>query len=87
MSKACTRLSPARLGFAFGLLGGLDLLLLGWAGWVWGFAAPFINILGSAYLGYSPTFLGGIVGGIWGFIDFFIFFWLAALIYNCTLGG
>ena len=82
----CTSLSPGRFGFAFGLLWGIGWLLVGWAGALWGYAVPLIRVWGTAYLGYAPTFWGAIIGGVWGFIDFFIFAWLVALVYNCCLG-
>lgn len=80
------RLCAGRFAFAFGLLWGLGWLLVGLAGWQWGYATPLINVMGSAYLGYAPTLLGSIYGAIWGFVDGFIFVWLAILIYNCCCG-
>lgn len=87
MSNECARLMPARFGFAWGLMWGLGWMLLGWAGWVWGYALPLIKIMSSAYLGFAPTFMGGVIGGVEGFIDVFIFAWLVALIYNCCCKG
>lgn len=80
--KNSMRLAPVSFGFALGILWGLGMLLIGWAGWLWGYGIPWIQVWGSVYLGFGPSFMGGIVGAVWGFIDFFIFGWLIALIYN-----
>lgn len=83
MSGNYARLAPGKFGFAWGLIWALGLLLLGWAAWLWGFAVPFVQMMGHGYVGYAPTFLGAIWGALWGFVDFFIFAWLVALVYNC----
>ncbi len=83
--KGCiSRLSIRRLGFAFGLIWGLGMLLMGWAGWLSGFGVPMTRMWGTVYIGFAPTFVGGILGFIWGFIDFFIFGALVAWVYNCA---
>ena len=76
------RICPGRFAFAFGLLWAIGWLLVGWAGWKWGYGVPLINVMGSVYYGYAPTLLGGVYGAIWGFIDAFIFCFLAILVYN-----
>ncbi len=86
MSGNHCRLCPGKFGFALGLIWGLGTLLLGWAGWLWGYGIAVIVIWSHVYLGYSPTFVGGIIGGIWGFVDFFVFGLLVAWIYNCCCG-
>jgi len=68
--------------FAFGVTWGLGILLLGWfaAWWHWGI--PIVDVLGSGYIGYTPTFIGGIIGGIWAFVDGFIFGLVLAAFYK-----
>lgn len=82
MSGNCARLAPAKFGFAWGLMWGLGVLLMGWASWLWSYGDGFVKLFANCYVGYAPTFLGGLIGGLWGFIDFFIFTWLVALVYN-----
>lgn len=82
----CSRFCPGRFGFAFGLIWALGILLMGWAAWLWNYGVDFVNVMGSVYLGFKPTFVGAIIGAIWGFIDLFIFAWLVALVYNCMCG-
>jgi len=85
MSQQYVKLNPVRFGVALGLIWGLGWLLVSWMGWCFGFAVPLIRIWGSAYIGMAPTFWGGIVGGVWGFVDFFVFGLLVAWVYN--IGG
>ncbi len=85
MSDNVTKLKPCALGFSLGLWWGIAMLLLAWCGWWFGWGLAFTKVIGSAYLGMAPTFLGGIFGLIWGFVDFFIFGVLIALVYNCCV--
>ena len=78
-SKIC----PVKFGFAFGLIWGLGMLLIGWADWLWEYGEQFVNTFASVYYGFEPTFWGGIVGFFWGFVDFFIFGFLVFWVYNC----
>lgn len=76
------KLCAGKFGFAFGLIWALGMLLLGWAAWLWGYGTPLVALWSTVYLGYAPTFLGGIYGALWGFVDFFIFGWLVIVVYN-----
>jgi hypothetical protein len=38
--------------------------------------------MASFYIGFKPTFLGGVIGAIWGFIDGAIGGVIIALVYN-----
>lgn len=78
------KLSPAKFGFAWGVIYALGILLVGWTAWLWNYGTDFVNGLASIYLGYAATFWGAILGAIWAFIDFFIFGWLVAVVYNCS---
>lgn len=81
-----TKLNPWRFAFAFGLIWALGMLLTGWACWLFEYGEPFVDLMGSIYLGFKPTFVGGIIGAIWGFVDFFVFTLLVAWVYNCCCG-
>jgi len=86
MSGNYCKLCACKFGFALGLIWGLGTLLLGWAGWLWGFGVPVIMLWSHVYLGFAPTLVGGLWGGLWGLIDFFIFGLLVAWVYNGCLG-
>ena len=44
--------------------------------------SAFVDAMASLYIGYEPSFIGGIVGGIWGFFDGFIAGAVVAFFYN-----
>lgn len=70
------------LGLAGGLLWGASVLVLGLGAiWVSDWAV-FVDWLGQFYLGYEPTIIGSIIGGVWGFLDLFIGLFVFAWLYN-----
>jgi hypothetical protein len=87
MASQYMRLHPIKFGFALGLWWGIGLLIVSWISLRTGYGIGLIQGLSSVYLGYTATFVGGIIGFVWGFIDFFIFGLLVAWIYNSTLGS
>ncbi|MCD6040158.1 MAG: hypothetical protein K0S27_1558 [Gammaproteobacteria bacterium] len=73
------------LGVALGMAKGLFLMLLAWAGWMWGFGMPMIEHIGSFYHGYAPTLMGGFIGGGWGVLGGFILGIVIGFVYNFCL--
>ena len=60
------RLCPKCVGLGFGIVWGLAILITGWIAMTgWGY--NFVDVMSSIYTGYCPSFIGGIIGGIWGF--------------------
>ncbi len=65
-------------------------------GFVWGFAMFFLGIfdifstwgcgitqlMSSLYIGYQPTFIGSIIGALWGFVDAGIGGFVLITLYN-----
>ena len=76
------KLDIKAFGLALGIVWGAAMFLLGlttmW--WNWGEGLQFI--FGTLYIGYKPTFLGSIIGGVWGFIDAGIGGVVVAWLYN-----
>ena len=62
------RLCPVSLGVAFGAVKGIWLLGLAWVGWLTGSGLAMIYRITQVFPSYGPNFLGGIVGGFFGFI-------------------
>lgn len=86
MSHCCLRLSPWRVGVALGFIWGLGLLILAFISLnTIYYGHPFIQALDSIYIRYSPTVDGAFIGFCWGFVNFFIFGWLVAVVYNFCL--
>jgi len=69
-------------GVAFGVVEALVMLVLGWSGWLFHYGVGMVHQLAPIYHGFGPTFVGGIVGAIWGFVVGLIFGLLVAWIYN-----
>jgi len=63
------KLDVRALGLTLGIVWGACMFILGllnmWLGW----GAQFETCMSTIYLGYKPTLLGSIIGGIWGFVD------------------
>jgi len=76
------RLHVLNLGLALGITWAIGMFLLGIFAWLFSWGNDMVAVLGSLYLGYMPTFLGSIIGAIWGFVDCFIAGVLIAWIYN-----
>ena len=86
--KVSGRVCPIVLGLTLGLLWGLALFFLSLVGAFLfpSYGAAFITTLESVYIGYKATLVGGLIGFAWGFVDFFVFGFLIAFIYNCFMG-
>ncbi|NOX25417.1 MAG: membrane-associated protein [Deltaproteobacteria bacterium] len=59
------------------------MLFAGWAA-IFGWSAKFVAVMSSVYIGFKPTFLGGIIGALWGFIDGATSGVIIAVIYNAV---
>ncbi len=56
-------------GLACGIIWGAVMLILGLAGHFFAYGAKFGEAMASIYIGYTPTLLGSVIGGIYGCID------------------
>jgi hypothetical protein len=75
------RLNVKALAIAVGSAWALCMLFAGWAA-IFGWSVKFVEIMGSVYIGYEATFVGGIIGALWGFLDGAVGGLIIALIYN-----
>ena len=57
------------LAIRFGFVWGAIVLLTGWSAIVCSWCARAVDAASLLYIGYSSTFLGGIIGFAWGFIN------------------
>ena len=82
-------LKPKKLGFSLGIVWGVFVIIVGWIAGLTQLssAANFVSVLGQTYIGYEATLLGGLIGGLWGFIILFFFGWFVAKVYNYSSGG
>ena len=75
------KLSVKALALSFGIVWAAGVFLLGIMA-IRGYGANIVSALGSVYLGYKPTFVGSIIGGVWGAIDGGIAGAILAWLYN-----
>lgn len=76
------KLDVKALGLSLGILWGACALILGMTAMFFGWGTRWVDMLSSCYIGYKPTLLGSIIGGVWGFIDAGIGGVLLAWLYN-----
>lgn len=76
------KLNVKALALGGGVLWALYMLLLGWLAWIFGWGTGLVTTMSALYIGFHPTFFGGIVGGIWGFVDGAIAGAIIAWVYN-----
>jgi hypothetical protein len=73
------RLLPTAV--AMGATWAMGVMLLGWIS-ITGWGTRFVDVLSSIDVGFRPTFIGGIVGGLWAFADAFAAGAVFALVFN-----
>lgn len=69
-------------GLALGVTGALVTVLLGISAWAFGWGIAVVQVLGTLFLGYGPSFVGIVAGGVWAFFDGFVGGVLIAWFYN-----
>jgi hypothetical protein len=75
------KLSVKALGLSTGLVWAFCNLLAGWTA-MFGWGGKYVDLMSSIYIGYSASILGGIIGGVWAFLDGLIGGLLIAIVYN-----
>lgn len=83
MSGSYAKICATRFGFAFGFVAALIFFLVAVTAMFFEYGITFVAFLSHFYNGYAPSWIGGLWGALWGFVDFFIFTWLVAKVYNC----
>ena len=78
------KIFPISFGFGWGIVSGVGWMLLCWSAARWGFGVAIVNLMSSVYRHLAPTFIGGLWGFFWGFLNMFIVGIFLALIYNCS---
>jgi hypothetical protein len=77
------KLSVKGLAIGLGATWAICMLFAGWAS-IFGWCTKFVEVMGSIYIGFKPTFAGAIIGAIWGFFDAGIGGLIIAVIYNAV---
>jgi hypothetical protein len=79
-------LRPAQFGIAFGIVYAVVFFLYGAVAALFGWGVAMAEMVGSFYVGFGPTFLGALIGAVWGFVVGFVFFGIGAWLYNLMVG-
>ncbi|MFQ5656124.1 MAG: bacteriophage holin [Candidatus Methylomirabilales bacterium] len=74
-------LNVKALALALGVSWSFLILFTGWVS-MFGWGTRFVEVMSSLYIGFAPTFFGGIIGAMWAFIDGAIGGAIVALVYN-----
>ena len=69
-------------GLAVGVTWALGVFILGVMAAAFGWGVPLVALLASLYIGFGPTFVGGIAGALWAFVDGLVAGLLIAWLYN-----
>ena len=78
------KLHPIKMGLASGIFFAIAFLLMGLIS-ISGYGAELVNLMGTVYIGFKPTFWGSIIGAIYAFVDGFVIGGLITFIYNKLL--
>ena len=82
MAKEKTiKLNILSCALALGVTWGIAMVFAGWTS-IFGWGSLFVKTMHSVYIGYEPSFIGGIIGGLWGFADGFFGGAVFAFFYN-----
>ncbi|MDD5495650.1 MAG: bacteriophage holin [Candidatus Omnitrophica bacterium] len=76
------KLDAKAFGLACGIIWGALMFIMGMADVYSTWGDRFGSVMASVYIGYSPTIVGSIIGGVWGFIDAGIGGAVLAWLYN-----
>ena len=80
------KLNAKALGLSAGIIWGLLIFLLTNISLLRGGEGEHLSRLAQFYIGYSFSFLGSLIGLVWGFVTMFIAAWVFALLYNKFAG-
>jgi hypothetical protein len=81
------RIRVAPFGLAFGIVYAVVFFLYGLLAALFGWGTEFAAMIGSFYIGFGPTLGGALIGAVWGFAVGFVFFAVAAWLYNLLIRG
>jgi hypothetical protein len=76
------KINAKAFGMACGVLWGGGMLILGLIDTASTWGDAWGKVAASVYLGYTPTILGSIILGIWGFVTSAIWGFILAKLYN-----
>ena len=79
---AMAKLDVKAFGLATGLVWGSAMFILGIVNMAGSWGHGIQELMATLYIGYRPTILGSVLGGVWGFFDAGIGGMIMAWLYN-----
>lgn len=76
------KLNVKALAFSFGIAWLILIFIIGIISSLSNWGVEFVNLVSSIYPGFAPTFLGSIIGGIWGFLSGLVWGGIIGSFYN-----
>ena len=76
------KINVKALGLSLGVVWSFLVFFCGLTAWLFNFGGSFVTLFSTLYYGYTATFLGSIIGAVWGFVDAGIGGILIAWLYN-----
>ena len=86
MSNNYARLHPISFALGLGVFWAIVLFCTGIIAMYTGYASGFVSAIGSLYIYYKATWMGSILGAVFGFIDLLIGGFIIAWLYNFFYG-
>jgi hypothetical protein len=80
------KLSPCAFGLSLGVVWGLSTFIMGLVAHYLSFGTEFVGSMSMIYVGYEPSIIGAVIGGLYGFVDAFIGGAVIAWLYNVFSG-
>ena len=80
------RLSPLAFGLSLGVVWGVSVFIMGLVAQYLSYGTEFVSAMGVVYIGYEPSIVGSVIGGLFGFIDALVGGALIAWLYNVFSG-
>ena len=81
------RLNTKAFAFTCGIVWGAAVMLATWWLLIFGYQGQLMRTLDHFYFGYTYSYPGAIVGGIWGLLDGLICGFVFAWLYNKLAGA
>jgi len=78
------KINVKAFALAWGITCSAYAIFIGWTA-MFGWGVQLVESVSSLYIGFAPTFLGGIIGGAWAFCDGAIAGLIIALVYNAMI--
>ena len=68
-TSTMNKLHPLSVGLSIGLLWGIGMLFVGLTAAYLDWGVLFVRMMGSVYVGFTPSFVGSVIGAVFGFVD------------------